>query len=862
MKIIQKKFYLFGIILTLIVAIGLVIQYTYLNKAITNHKELDMTKSIENLGTQINSNLEYHSQYTIAASAFISTGHYSDNEIVEYFKALVENNSAIKYMYFGDTNNKFIISNDWIPPDDYDSRKREWYIKAKEEKALVFSNTYVDAVDGNLVVSISKPIYNKDGELLGVVASDISMEGIMEIVKDTRIKDLGYSFLIDNAGNIIAHPRYKYDLESELININSISDNIHEELQETKSGKIEVELDGVLGYLSYQPVEKTDWIIGNFMSLEEFRGKDRNALRIFLIALAIAIIIFTSFTYLQRVNFLVPVHNLDKDTSVINIEENIGYRIPMKTNDPFIELRKTINLVLSKTQDFFEQTEQSTEEIMAQNEELEASYGQLAAMEEEIRDQYERLIKSEKELKKALEKNKAIIEVLPDILFIINSEGRFIEVESSDNKELYLAREEFLGKTIGEIFEPKIADIAMKKIKKVLKNSRMGTFEYELEISKSIQNYEIRIVKLNDNEVVSITRNITDKKKMEDKLIKLSYRDQLTGLYNRRFFEEELRRLDTPENLPLTLVMADVNGLKLINDSFGHKTGDKLLQDIGDIIEEGCRENDIIARISGDEFLIILPQTDETEAEEIIKRIKKLSKEKNISDEKLTNIELSVSFGVGTKYNFDTDISNIFKKAEDNMYAHKLFEGPSMRSKTIETIMMTLYEKNKREEEHSKRVAIISKELGNALGMEEEKLKEIENAGLLHDIGKIAINEAILDKPGYLTDEEYHEMKKHPEIGYRILSTVNEMSQIAEYVLYHHERYDGKGYPKGLKGEEIPLISRIITIADSYDAMASDRAYRKALSDEEILEEFMKNSGTQFDPNLVKIFVEKFLRIQ
>ncbi|MDU5081335.1 HD domain-containing phosphohydrolase [uncultured Tissierella sp.] len=860
MKIIQRKFYLFGILLTFIVAIGLVIQYGYLNNVITKDKELNMEKSIEHLGYQINSNLKYHSQYTVAASEFIATGEWSDKEVVEYFKRLVENNTTIRSIYLGDINNKLINSDNWKPPKDYDIKIRPWYIKAIEENKLVISDVYIDALENKLITTISRPIYNKNGELLGVVASDISMEEIIKIVEDTKIKDLGYSFLIDNAGNILAHPKYKYEFDSELININSISHGIHEKLKETKTGKMEVELDDVVGYLSYQPVEKTDWIIGNFMSLEEFRGNNNDIWRMLLIALIISMIIFISFTYLQKVNFLMPVYKLDKDIININIEGNIGYRIPMEKNDPFIDLRKSINFILNKTHEFLQQHEQDTEEIVAQNEELEASYGQLAAMEEEIRDQYEKLVKSEKDLKQALEKNKAIIEVLPDILFVINREGIFVEVEVADSQELYIEKEDFIGKKIKDLFSTEITEISMKKIKNVLENDVMETFEYSLEVPKGMENYEIRIVKLNEDEVVSVTRNITDKKKMEDKLIRLSYKDQLTGLYNRRFFEEELRRLDVPRNLPITIVMADVNGLKLINDSFGHKAGDELLKDIANIMKKGCREDDIIARISGDEFVIILPQTNEREAEAIIGRLKALSADEKFSNDKLSNMELSVSFGLGTKCTVDTDMSEILKKAEDNMYTHKLFEGPSMRSKTIDTIMTALYEKNKREEEHSKRVAMISQQLGSILGMKEEKLKELENVGLLHDIGKIAINEAILDKPGYLSDEEWEDMKKHPEIGYRILSTVNEMSQIAEYTLAHHERYDGRGYPRGLKGEEIPLVSRIIAIADSYDAMASDRSYRKALSNEEIIKEFIRNAGTQFDPQLARIFVEQVLK--
>ena len=130
---------------------------------------------------------------------------------------------------------------------------------------------------------------------------------------------------------------------------------------------------------------------------------------------------------------------------------------------------------------------------------------------------------------------------------------------------------------------------------------------------------------------------------------------------------------------------------------------------------------------------------------------------------------------------------------------------------------------------------------------------------MLHDIGKIALDENLLNKPGKLTEDEWKEIKRHPEIGYRILSTVNDMADMASYVLYHHDRWDGQGYPKGLKGDEIPFMSRIITIADAYDAMTSDRSYRSALPKEVVIAELQKNSGIQFDPELIRVFIEEVL---
>lgn len=740
MKSMQKKFFTFGLLIIFFVVAGLIIQYLCLNNKITKDRKIILTQANEQLSRGIEGIIKYYSQYTIAASEFILINDKTEDEIVGFLKGLKKNNPAIKTIYFGNLNNKVIATSDWVPPASYILKERPWYIKAIENKGIAISQLYVDALDNNLVVSISKPVYDNANTLLGVVSLDISIEKITEMVKNTTINGIGYSFLADGEGNILAHPKYKYQSDSDLINISSIGDGINSKIRNSDSGQIEIEFDGDNGYLTYSLIANTDWIIANFMSLRDIKDNNRDIWRMFFIALAITIIILALLTYLQKKNFLEPIYKLDKDIKMINVENNIAYRLQIEDKDPFIDIRNTINIVLNKTHEYFEQIEQDREEILAQHGELVESYGQLTAIDQELQLQYDRLVESEEEL------------------------------------------------------------------------------------------------------------------------AYLSYHDQLTGLYNRRFFEEELHRLDVFRNLPISIIMADVNGLKLINDSFGHKDGDKLIKNVADILKDGCRQDDIVARLSGDEFVIILPKTDTKGAEDIIERCKNLSKNKSFLDDKLLNMELSISYGIGTKYTDDADIAEVLKIAEDNMYANKLFESPSMRRKTIETIIKALYEKDKREEQHSKRVAMICKDIGIQLGMNEVNLKEIETVGLLHDIGKIVINEVILENFDSFTKDELMEMDKHPEVGYRILNSVSEMTEIAKYVLYHHERFDGNGYPKGLKGEEIPLVSRIVAIADAYDFMVSCRSYEKVLSDEEIVKEFINNAGTQFDPKLVKIFIEKVLK--
>lgn len=353
---------------------------------------------------------------------------------------------------------------------------------------------------------------------------------------------------------------------------------------------------------------------------------------------------------------------------------------------------------------------------------------------------------------------------------------------------------------------------------------------------------------------IMLEEEINERTKREEEISYLSYHDKLTGLFNRRYYEVEIKRLDTKRNLPISIIIGDVNGLKLINDAFGHDKGDELLQKAAAAIESVCRTNDIVARWGGDEFVILLPKTETEEVKEIINKIKVL-----YSKERISALSVSISFGWDTKRKNDEDILKVLKSAEDYMYKNKIIENATIRGNTINTIIKTLHEKNPREEQHSQRVSEICQNIGSALGFSEIKISKLKVVGLLHDIGKIAIDEGILNKPGKLTEQERDEIKRHPDIGYRILSSSYDMLDLADGILAHHERWDGAGYPKGLKGEAIPRVARIIALADSYDAMISERSYRQVLSEEEVLAEIRKNAGTQFDPEIARIFIEKVL---
>lgn len=342
--------------------------------------------------------------------------------------------------------------------------------------------------------------------------------------------------------------------------------------------------------------------------------------------------------------------------------------------------------------------------------------------------------------------------------------------------------------------------------------------------------------------------------KSEQENLYLSYYDVQTGLYNRRYYETQIQVFDAEDNLPVSVIIADVNGLKMINDAFGHQAGDQLLKKAADVIKRVCPSVDTIARWGGDEFVIFLPNTSYEQAEAMVEQIKA-----GCSQEHVNRVRVSLSLGWDTKTSADMNFSEIMIHAENEMYKNKIIQNEGLRGNIINTIVTTLYEKNPREEEHSQRVGEVAEKIGEAIGFSSTDVTKLKVIGHLHDIGKIGIEDGILNKAGKLTDREQDEIRRHPDIGYRILSSSNEMLELASCVLAHHERWDGLGYPRGLAGEDIPLEARIIALADSYDAMSSERPYRKALNEDVILYEIRKNAGRQFDPMIARIFIEKVL---
>ena len=345
--------------------------------------------------------------------------------------------------------------------------------------------------------------------------------------------------------------------------------------------------------------------------------------------------------------------------------------------------------------------------------------------------------------------------------------------------------------------------------------------------------------------------NITERIIAEKEIRYLAYHDKLTGLYNRGFFEEEVNRIDVDRSLPISIIISDLNGLKLTNDVFGHLQGDRLLTRFAEILKKVCRKEDVVARWGGDEFAVLLPGTDNETAARICERIRKES----LGKKKLP-IALSISMGYSTKYNSNESLIDVLKMAENMMYREKLAESRKIRQVILDSLKESLFQRSVETEIHLRRVNTLSKEFADYIGLSEKDLDELSLLSSLHDIGKVAISDQILMKAGRLDHDEWVEIRTHSEKGYKIAVNHQELAHISDGILCHHERWDGKGYPQGLKEKDIPRISRILNIVDAYDIMTHSTVYKSAIPHEDAIDEIISCSGKQFDPYYAREFVK------
>ncbi len=457
---------------------------------------------------------------------------------------------------------------------------------------------------------------------------------------------------------------------------------------------------------------------------------------------------------------------------------------------------------------------------------------------------------AEKALKESEAQKSALLEAIPDMMFLLNKNATFIDHKTGDRNPLLIKPQAFLHKSATEVLPPELARLTEKHLALVFETNEMQIYEYQLEISGEHKSFESRLVPCGDEGALAIVRDITERKQFEERILHMSLHDQLTGLYNRYYLERMMEKFNSEQQLPLSIIMGDLNGLKLVNDTYGHSTGDEMLKKTAAVLTEICRGQDLIARFGGDEFVICMPRTTGKEAQLIGRKIAQAFDKEQIKD-----VPITFSLGIAIKTDAEQEIAAVLREAENKMNQNKLTENRSGKSSVLTALLKTLAAKSYETEIHTRNMQEVAIKIGEKLGLPDSELHRLSLLITLHDIGKINIPEELLTKSEALSEEEWVTMKKHCETGFRIARATEAFAHVAEDILAHHERWDGSGYPQGLKGEAIPLLARITAVADAYEVMCNGRPYKKTLAPEAIRAEFERCAGSHFDPQVVEIFL-------
>ncbi len=730
----------------------------------------------------------------------------------------------------------------------FDPRTRPWYKAAIENGRTSFSPIYKHFVMDDLTVSVGTPLHDREGSLIGVFGTHITLSRMDNYLNNIVKQNGAAAVIVDkNSGELVANslqiPNFKVDANGTLKRI---------KINEIKNSSI------IRGYENYLVNNDEDHVTANGESshiyVSEFKKTGADLLLITAIPDAIltrdiyetikltiifsTIIMLTiSLLFLSYVDDLLkPLESLNKSAKSFTAGD-FKARAKVLRNDEIGKLANTFNMLTSTISRHVENLEIKVKE---RTEDLQTINAALNENREQL---------------------KLILDSTAEGIYGIDTEGVCTFSNESTLKMLgYSGQDELLGMNMHDLIHhtrPDGTPFPQDECR-IMQSCKKGESVYidnEVFWRKDGTSFDVRYSSYPQyrngilvGAVVTFMDN-TEQKKSEEHIKYLTYHDALTDINNRLFFEEHIPVLDIEENLPISVIFGDLNGLKLTNDIFGHAAGDRLLVDAAAAFKKASVGNDIVARIGGDEFALIMPHTDADRAKAVIAEIRK-----SFSNEDSNNIIGSVSLGSSTKTSAEESIQEMIEIAENLMYKDKAINRNTNNRNMIRKIINNLHNRSLREKRHSENVSVLCERIAEEMGLSKSEIKRLGENGYFHDIGKIVLEDGILNKHRDYSEEEYRRMQQHPVVGYRILNLFDETIDLAQGVLNHHEHWDGTGYPKGISGEEIPLSSRIIGVAETYDAMTND-CYNRSTSHEEAIDEIKSLAGAKFDIDVVNAFI-------
>lgn len=732
----------------------------------------------------------------------------------------------------------------------FDPRTREWYTAAQTHKGPVFSPVYKHFVMDDLAISAAWPIFGSESELLGVMGTHLLLSDIGTYLEGIVDDYNGYAIVVErNTGEMIAN-------SMEIDNFNVLADGT---LKRYDIGEIR-DPDIEKAYLSYgENLEPSfifesengnlfvdarelsmgglEWIVVSAVPEALYMADVVRTLVITALltalALMLSIVVYNAITgyFLRPMNEMLQV-------SAALANGDLSERVKVARNDEFGKISASLNHVADKMQFLINNLEANVEERTR-----------------EVSIAYEALGENKDDLQ-------LILNSAAEGIYGIDLNGNCTFCNSSCMSILgYHSLEDLLGQNMHwqihhHTKKGRRYPLEECKIFRSMKQGKGLDADDEVFWRGDGTSFAVEYhsyPKIKDGTVIGAVitfMDITDRKKREDEIKFFSCHDVLTGLQNRRCFEEDLLKIDIPENLPLAVIVADINGLKMTNDIFGHAAGDELIILSAEVLKNALRQGDLLSRIGGDEFTLLLPKTSREEAEKVIAEI-----QTGLLNVRVSAIKGSISLGLDIKYHEGQSLEEVMANAENAMYRNKTINRKSTDSVIMENIVASMHSRSPEEKRHAEAVRDLCASFGTALQLSETKIGRLKLAGYLHDIGKITLDQDFLSEAA-LSDAEHKKMQQHPGVAYRLLSLFDDTLDIADHVYSHHEWWDGSGYPRGLKGAQINVIARIIAIAETYDRVLHQGDQPVEVRKEAAIQAIRGNAGTRFDPMLAQSFVE------
>ncbi len=782
-------------------------------------------------------------------------------ETGEYYGARRNENGSLEIM----KNNKATSGQTWyysandnltagqivMKTGTFDVRTRDWYKVTKEKGKPVYSAVYKHFVMDDLTISASWPVFDLKGNLKGVLGAHMLLSDVDENLNKIVSEKHGFSYIIEKEseeliGNSFQEKNYEVQADGKINRINltnvrnEIMNSIYEKYKRCLENNFVYEGGSERYHVNINEYQKEglSWIIISALPEDIFMDEiEENIFTTVLIVLAMMVISGTLYYRIMKKMFR-PITTLIESMERFSSKKKLE-RVAITRNDEIGIISKMYNQMANRMNYLVNNLETIVQERTL-----------------ELKNTNVELINAKKDLY-------LILDSTAEGIFGLDTEGNCTFCNNQCLELLgYQHQNELIGKNMHyqihhsnrsgnrvPVEECRILSTILKG-ERIYSNDEVfwradgSSFDVEYNSYPQIRDEKVigAVVTFND---------ITERRKIQQQIEYLSCHDSLTGLMNRRCFESTLDKYDDKEYLPISIIFADLNGLKLVNDIFGHEAGDLLIKKAAGILRKTCRSVDVIARVGGDEFIVLLPRTKAEDAETIIERVQTA-----LSKEDINGIRLSMALGYDTKTSVFQDIEKTMGYAESEMYKEKSRSRKNFGVETLNKIIESYHLRSPREKEHAQNVAKLCYQMGQMLNLTETKSKKLQDAGYLHDIGKIVLDDRVLLQDKNLTGDDIQMMKEHSVIGYRILNLFDDTLNLAEAVYAHHERWDGTGYPKGLKGTEIPLTSRVIAIAENFERNLSLSKGPDSERLEKALEQLRQESGKVFDPELVTLFIK------